>query len=880
MVYFLLLAISLSCQNSVISTGTSSLASCGSYSVHEKSCSIAHGEGKNFSLCTGGDCNAVTSCQIVSCDDGYFEKEGQCRSYSAQGTVYYVNSQTGNDQNSGTSPEQAWENLDKVNAEIASFNPGDSVLFARGNTFYGSLNITQDGQNQQAIHLGAYGEGKRPIITGLKKVSNWNNEGNGIFSSTINMASNLNMVVVNDQNTAMGREPNSGWFTIDSVQGNTAFTDSDLASNPNWQGGEVVIQKNPWIVDRNAITGHTGQTITYTDTSAYNAGVGDGYFIQNHLDTLDEFGEWYADGNQFYIYLGNSNLQDHDIYVSGVDTLINLRDRSNIIVDGLHLKGANQFAIDVASAEKIIVQNMLIEFTGDTAIYGEHITQLGQGPEKTIRKNTIYDSNSNGIKLISVDQAVIEYNKVHRTALLPGMGVSGDNQSTAISLWGPNGQIQYNDIQDVGYIGVRFAGGDNTHVYRNHVKNYCLQKHDGGAIYTYNGSNTLYSNLTVSENITASDPESANINHIDVVRGIYLDDLANGITVDNNVFYGSKKDGMNLHNTYDISVTNNIFYNNAESHIQMRRDNQTVGIRDIEIKNNTFFSLDNTQPWIYYWTIADDIHLAGTGTGGQNKYFSPSLATPLFKTLKVIPEESHNFLKLAPWQNLTQLETNSEVLTSGIPLPDVQSLNGANKFGNASFDAGVSPAQSYNAASTDQLTIDTNSPLDGNALRLSYQGTPSTTPTLVSFPIGEIVAGQDYVLRFSMLGESNTPGLKVYLGQSGSPYDLLAKEHFLQIQNTRTENEVVFSALQSETSARIWIQVDEAYGELYFDNFRFHAANVSWPNIQSHVQFVVNNAVYPLPVKLNQKSMQDTEGNNYNNCALIPPYSAKILLKN
>ena len=51
---------------------------------------------------------------------------------SAQ-TVYYVSSSTGDDNNSGLSPDSAWQTVNKVNYH--PFADGDTVCFKRGDTF-------------------------------------------------------------------------------------------------------------------------------------------------------------------------------------------------------------------------------------------------------------------------------------------------------------------------------------------------------------------------------------------------------------------------------------------------------------------------------------------------------------------------------------------------------------------------------------------------------------------------------------------------------------------------------------------------------------------------------------------------------------------------
>jgi len=55
-------------------------------------------------------------------------------------TTYYV-SDTGNDNNPGTSQAQAWRTIARVNQVIYGLQPGDQILFKRGGTYRGALII-------------------------------------------------------------------------------------------------------------------------------------------------------------------------------------------------------------------------------------------------------------------------------------------------------------------------------------------------------------------------------------------------------------------------------------------------------------------------------------------------------------------------------------------------------------------------------------------------------------------------------------------------------------------------------------------------------------------------------------------------------------------
>ena len=85
-----------------------------------------------------------------------------------KGTTYYVDATGGNDNNSGTSPEQAIATIDKANT--IQFLPGDRLLFKCGEQWTGALKPTGSGEEGAPIVISSYGEGDKPV---LKPGSDW-----------------------------------------------------------------------------------------------------------------------------------------------------------------------------------------------------------------------------------------------------------------------------------------------------------------------------------------------------------------------------------------------------------------------------------------------------------------------------------------------------------------------------------------------------------------------------------------------------------------------------------------------------------------------------------------------------------------------------------
>lgn len=95
-----------------------------------------------------------------------------------QGTIYYVDSHKGSDNNQGTSVDRPWQTLEAINAQ--SFKPGDKILFEAHGTWCGGLKVRGSGQVGAPIVIDnyTYEGGKlqvgvpqvRPLIKGAGKV--------------------------------------------------------------------------------------------------------------------------------------------------------------------------------------------------------------------------------------------------------------------------------------------------------------------------------------------------------------------------------------------------------------------------------------------------------------------------------------------------------------------------------------------------------------------------------------------------------------------------------------------------------------------------------------------------------------------------------------
>ena len=579
--------------------------------------------------------------------------------------TYYISSTDGDDTCTGLS-QTAYttgltacpiKTLTKLNTK--TFSPGDSILFKKGDTFYGSITVSQSGTAGNPITFSSYGSGEKPIITGFTDVTSWTNLGNNIWESTspVSTLSTLNMVTINNVNTAMGRWPNAdagngGYATLESHSGSTSITDNQLMETPyNWTGADIINKVAFYILNRSTITSHTNGTLTFSPATNYSPKDGWGYFIENSINTLDQQNEWYYNPTTKKISI-YSSTQPSSVKIASVSNLFTVHG-SYITIDGLSFSGSNNNAIYNQTGDiyrNLIVQDSDIYFSGENGIKLKMLYAR-------ILDNTITDSQNNGIHFtqqVNTDNLYITNNTITNSGQLAGMNINNSDGSTlsGIAIANKNyATIQYNTILNSGYNGIGI-NGSNSIIKNNFIDTFCNILDDGGGIYTYESSNHL-----ITENIVLNgigQRYGAVTTTYNQAEGIYLDYLTNGHEVSYNTVTSSRI-GIFTHGS-NLNVHHNTSYNNRT--YQMLEYDNVGGVDAVNnlINNNILVSKSTAQK-----SIEIDYPLGNTssiGTLDYNYYARPIDDT---STIRVwaIGDSASNY-NLAGWQALLGKDTNSK----------------------------------------------------------------------------------------------------------------------------------------------------------------------------------------------------------------------------
>lgn len=548
-------------------------------------------------------------------------------SIQAHATNYYFSNTNSSDNNAGTIVAP-WATWFKVNSTLQKAITGDTLFFNCGSTWYG--NIT--GTPNSGVTFAAYGNGARPVITGLTAITSWKeiNPGSHIWEASCNSGNNLDMVIIKGHTVPAGRIPNAGaYFNIDNYTnlsgGKGTITSAAIAPvKQNWTGAEAVIRVNEYNLDRDLITEHLNNTITYASPANPKSieGSGHKFFIQKHPATLNIQNEWYYNPSMhkltMYSAIDPSSLQ---VQAATVDNFYNVNYRNHISFIGIKFKGMDSMVITGRMTVKYLIDNCEFEDIGVDAI------SLDADSSVTI-KNCIFNriGNTAIVARYSTHISIIN-NNIDSCGLIKGMVLPGNQQANGImvevynksGLLGDSTVIKNNTVTNVGYCGIRWTG-TNALIQYNFVDGYGFTLADAGGIYT-NGDYGLKNKRLVTDNVVLNGHGNHDMYQVTGDRGmpgIYLDDNTGQVIIHNNTIIDATRASIFLHNTVGIDVTNNkIKAGKGELGIDLEHDILGIPIRNIVVTGNEIYTRPGVNA-IQLGSNFNDYRLMGTFS--KNKY--------------------------------------------------------------------------------------------------------------------------------------------------------------------------------------------------------------------------------------------------------------------
>lgn len=551
-------------------------------------------------------------------------------SLSVQATTYYFSFTDGDDGRSITDAQNSatpWKTITKLNQLLDGSIPGavptggDFILLKRGDTWVTTVPITIKRSGTSAgnpITISSYGTGAQPKISAMAIVP-FDEDSSNIFISTSALTVNqVNVVMINDVSVEMGRYPNSnasngGYIAIGTATHSpekitaSAFP---LHSDVNYDNAEIQIRASKFVMNRARISDHTNRTLTYSfdhcvrtgsSTACYSAAAsGEGFFVQDHIKTLNRENEWYYNRSNKLLNIYSTASSLPTVKASVTDYCI-LSNNSNdfVTIDGLFLEGADSIGVSITSgSDNITIQNCTIKGAGSDGV-------RSLGANTKVLYNTITDCQSNGVYIGTIggtatdarqSGAQVIGNIVRNIGKFNGMIQNGQREGMGIFVSSYNSLIKWNKVNSIGGAGIDFYPRNNVSVIGNVVDTFCLAKNDLGGIYTTNDDNIVLTGREVIDNIVMHSYDSragttmgtadASASH-----GIYPDNNSEGILMTGNTVYKNKGAGFYFHRAASVIMTGNLSFGNERAFTSKQDHEDRVMLsRNNEINNNIFVS--------------------------------------------------------------------------------------------------------------------------------------------------------------------------------------------------------------------------------------------------------------------------------------------------
>ncbi|MGN0335363.1 MAG: S-layer homology domain-containing protein [Lachnospiraceae bacterium] len=470
------------------------------------------------------------------------------------GVIYYVDASNGDDNNDGHSPETAIQTIDKVNT--IEFQPGDQLLFKCGEEWTGALKPQGSGIEGAPIIISSYGGGEKPVLK----------PGEGWRIPYFNVA---NSVVWNP--------------TVNNV---ITFYNQEY-----WEVSDLELYDPTYAQNASTRVYRRGINISAEDVGDLYHFTFDNLTIHGFRGPNDNNGKS-SGGIIMTVYSDPFNRANrvptavHDITVTNCEMYDLGRSGFNFVSPWTTRTGSEWGAFGYAGY-------------GDWKPY-ENIT---------IKNNTVYNIDGDGILIDGCKNVLVEHNVVYRALINCWYGVGMFNWNS------DNTVFQFNEVYDTFPADSLLGAGDGQGI-----------EIDALNRDTYVQYNYIHDNSGGSIMWCATD-------NLRTIRGIYRynifqNDLTKHGIIDwrtnhkesmayNNVFYlGKLPEGSTtrrfMNNGYtgnsDAKFYNNIFYNLDEIELN------TFNEQEIDWESNIFFGFDEV-PSNDSTVITEDPKFADPGKG-------------------------------------------------------------------------------------------------------------------------------------------------------------------------------------------------------------------------------------------------------------------------
>lgn len=444
---------------------------------------------------------------------------------NAMSGTFYVDTENGDDANSGLTLETPWKSLDKINESI--FSPGAQILFKAGQEWTGTLKLQGSGEEGSPIIVGRYGQGPKPAIHGAGA------------PETIHLE-NIEYIEIRNLEVTNYDPAEEGGISMQEWENNNITEWFEVPEIGN---------------DETPNTAKIGIRLTAQDLGEVNHI----HFINLDVHGINGDNDSKDNGGIFIEILGNlvptyfndllvEGCHIHDVDRTGLSNVSTWRDRT--FTENINWEPSLNYN----------VRNNIFERTGANAL----IVRVAKDPliEHNLFHQCGIKGSGNAAFNFNTDGALFQYNEARFTKANVGDEDAGGLDSDFRT---KNTILQYNYVHDNDYGMLATGGGfegtfnDGTIFRYNIIERDGLVARENGEKYAFKISGQI-TNTTFHNNVMYLGPDQQDV---DIMFHKLWRKNPENTYYYNNIYYLQGEDhGYDLRNSSGNEFSNNIYFAN------------------------------------------------------------------------------------------------------------------------------------------------------------------------------------------------------------------------------------------------------------------------------------------------------------------------------
>ena len=338
--------------------------------------------------------------------------------------------------------------------------------------------------------------------------------------------------------------------------------------NEDLGGATIVWRAADWLIQSRLITRYASGVLTLAegDDDGFGLLPETSFYLEGKRWMLDSPGEWAWHNGVLSIWPRDGKTPQGRLWASTGARAIDARGSQRVTIIGVRVVGA-KIGIDGSGSRDLAVR--------DTDIINSAEDALLIGSDARVSGIVVNGSQQHGVRADD-DAHTISISDSRFTGV--GMlGMPRRSKGVLVFESARDLVIERNQISDAAYLGIRVFR--DAHVTNNIIKHACLRLADCGGIYTFARDRKKLNTVIDGNRIIDLAGRST--------YGIYLDDFANGVLVQNNHIENSGG-GIELHNGFDNHIVANRFIGNRHEHMLFNETAPFASISSNRIYGNQF----------------------------------------------------------------------------------------------------------------------------------------------------------------------------------------------------------------------------------------------------------------------------------------------------